>query len=95
MNAPDRPLTSRCDLSNHAQTTSNPSRFLLSDHLFSTAASLPLFRLARPFGAEDKGKGKQREEEETFDEGEQEDVLFVSELPGVDKWLKRVCDVKG
>lgn len=83
------------------QTTASPSRFLLADHLFSTAASLPAFKLPAPFAGpqtDAKGKGRAADgdaDDAPADEGEVDDVLFVGALPAVDRWLARVCDVKG
>lgn len=86
----------------HSQTTASPSRFLLADHLFSTAASLPAFKLPAPFASpttDAKGKGRATDANALdgvdADGAEVEDVLFLGSLPKVSKWLRRICDVKG
>lgn len=76
-------------------TTGNPSRFLLLDHIFSTAQSHASYKLPRAFPAPDV-KGKKREVEEVEEVGlETDDVLRLGELEGVERALRRVCDVKG
>lgn len=81
------------------QTTASPPRFLLSDHIFSTAASLSSYALPPPFaqlGADvDKkasGEGQATEEVKGV---EGDDVLLLGQMKGVEKLMKRVCDVQG
>ncbi|KAL7411228.1 ribonuclease H2, subunit B [Mrakia frigida] len=77
-------------------TTASPSRFLLADHIFSTAASSAAYSLAPPFvnlASDVKQKGK--EVAPPPPEGvESDDVLLLGGMEGVEKLMRRVCDVQ-
>lgn len=84
-------------LSSRSQTTANPSRFLLSDHIFSTAASSSADALTPPFAdlsTDRKQKGK--EVAPPHPEGVNlDDFLLLGAMAGVESLMSRVCDVYG
>lgn len=83
------------------KTTASPSRFLLHDHIFSTAACHSTYVLPQAFppasqSEGSKHNGTEQENSSAESKGEEsEDVLVLGQIQGVEKWMKKVCEVKG